>query len=107
MISSSQKTLKKYGPLRTNSEEIVSFREIKIGLRSSENGALQNIDCGWPLYSSTSSSLSSNQIPSKNLPLDLYFFSGGFQGKKNRITELGERECQSLSLCWGGPPPTL
>ena len=45
-VSSSQKTLKKYGPLRTHSEDIVSFREIKIDQRSSENGAIQDIDFG-------------------------------------------------------------
>ena len=45
-ISSSQKTLKKYGPLRTHSGDIVSFREIKIDSRSSENGAIQDIDFG-------------------------------------------------------------
>ena len=45
-VSSIQKTLKKYGPLRTHSGDIVSFREIKIGLRSSENGAIQDIDFG-------------------------------------------------------------
>ena len=43
-ITSSQKTLKKYGPLRTDSGDTVSFREIKIGPRSSENGAIQDTD---------------------------------------------------------------
>ena len=43
-VSSNQKTLKKYGPLGTHSGDIVSFRENKIGHRSSENGAIQYHD---------------------------------------------------------------
>ena len=45
-VSSIQKTLKKYGPLRTHSGDIVSFRENKIRHRSSENGAMHDIDFG-------------------------------------------------------------
>ena len=45
-VSSSQKPLKKYGPLRTHSGDIVSFRGNKIGHRSSENGPIQDIDFG-------------------------------------------------------------
>ena len=105
-ISSSQKTLKKYGPLRTHSGDIVSFRENKIGHRSSENGAMHDIDFGDVLstLAPVAASVATQKTP-KNFSTQLQsFFSARFSGFFHRFTELGARCGQDRSLCWGGPP---
>ena len=105
-VSSSQKTLKKYGPLRTHSGDIVSFRENKIGHRSSENGAMHDIDFGdvlstpAPVAASVATKKTHKKVSGKLQS----FFSVRFSGFLNRFTELGERCCRDRALYWGGPP---
>ena len=105
-VSSSQKTLKKYGPLRTHSGDIVSFRENKIGHRSSENGAMHDINFGDVLSTPAPVAASVATKKTHNIfwPQLQTFFSARFSGFFHRFTQLGERCCQDRSLCWGAPP---
>ena len=107
-VSSSQKTLKKYGPLRTHSGDIVSFRENKIGHRSSENGAMHDIDFGDVLSTPApvAASVATKKTHKKVSTQLQTFFSARFSGFFHRFTELGARCCQHRSLCWGVPLPT-
>ena len=97
-VSSIQKTLKKYGPLRTHSGYIVSFRENKIGHRSSENGAMHDIDFGDVLSTPApvAASVATKKTHKKEKTQLQTFFSVRFSGFFHRFTELGER-CYPLS----------
>ena len=105
-VSSIQKTLKKYGPLRTHSGDIVSFRENKIGHRSSENGAMHDIDFGDVLSTPApvAASVATKKTHKKEKTQLQTFFSARFSGFFHRLTELGASFWRSLSLCWGGSP---
>ena len=109
-VSSSQKTLKKYGPLRTHSGDIVSFREIKIGLRSSENGAMQDIDFGdgCSTLAPVAASVATKTPPKIAGPRELLFLNNFFFGQMQIGSRSSEISDVVEPLCGGeGPPPRI
>ena len=109
-VSSSQKTLKKYGPLRTHSGDIVSFRENKIGHRSSENGAMHDIDFGDVLSTLAPVAASvATKTPQKKKALQIYLFSlGDFKEKRIGLLSSENGVIKVYRSAGGGvPPPTL